>query len=383
MYVSPYPQHVHDPDTDEIVPFTTARLTEATRLVGALSDRGLAPQAPGCPTDVPAPLQVVLQYRIAAENLPGGGDPPDPKGLDAMPYVMEMAEALGRPIRHLPVYAFSPLKLAGESLTAVMAMESRLETISVGSMPAAGRTAPVRPAEALALAAAEVIGSALILRECVRPTVGWGIGAHSFDLRGMAMSFGSPESLLFQMASSEVNAYLHGRPWSPAASDIHTLAKLPGPQAAAEKMGILAVGALLGATEFYCAGALSLDDVFSPIQLLADLELRDHVQRLLRGLDGTCDSDATVADVQAALGQGFIGLDRTLDRYRDLYWHPRLFERRFLGPWRSASSPTFGQAAREMCRDLLAQYDYDPPADIRSEVERIYRRAELDLAAAG
>ena len=382
LYISQYPQQVHDPDTDRIVPFTAARLTEATKLVGALAGRGLIPQVPGCPVDAPSPLQVILQYRIAAENLPGGGEPVDPKALESLPYVMEMAEVLGRPIRSLPVYVFSPLKLAGESLTAAMAYESRLDSIGVSSMPAAGCTAPLRPGEAFALASAEVIGSALILRQCVKLSVHWSIGSHAFDLRGMAMSHGSPEALLFQMASHEVDAYFHGRPWGPAVGNTHTLAKLPGPQSAAEKASTMTVGALLGATNFSCAGALSLDEVFSPIQLLADLEIRDHVQRLARGLDTTCDPDACLADVRAGVAKGFVGLDRTLDEYRHLYWHPRLFERRFLGPWRSASEPGFSDVAREMARELTAQYDYQPSPEVNSEIERIYRRAERELAGA-
>ena len=380
LHVSPYPLNVHDPESDDIVPFTAARLTDATRLVGALGERGVVPQAPGCPTDVPAPLQVISQYRIAAENLPGGGEPVDAKSLASLPYVMDMAEALGRPIRDLPVYVFSPLKLAGESLTAVMALEPRLESIRVGSMPAAGSTAPVRPGETFALTAAEIIGSAFILRECLAPKVGWGISAHPFDLRGMAMSFGSPEALLFEMASCEVDAYFHGEAWWPAAANIHTLAKLPGPQAAAEKESIMSVGALLGADSFYCAGALSLDEVFSPVQLVLDVELKDHAERLARGLDAGCDAEACLADVKAAGAQGFAGLDRTLDRYRDLYWHPHLFERRFLGPWQAAGRPGFGRQAWAVCRDLVARYEYEPPADIRAEIERIYRRAEQELA---
>jgi trimethylamine:corrinoid methyltransferase-like protein len=293
---------------------------------------------------------------------------------------MEMADVLGRPMRSLPVYVFSPLKLAGESLSAVMAYESRLDTIGVSSMPAAGSTAPVRPSEAMALAAAEVIGSALILEECLSPEVHWGIGVHPFDLRGMAMSFGSPEALLFEMASSEVNAYFHGRPWRPAVGNIHTLAKLPGAQAAAEKTTAMTLGALWGATEFHCAGVLSLDDIFSSVQLLADLEVKDQVQRLVRGLDTTCDADGVLADVQAGVSQGFIGLDSTLDRYRDLYWHPQLFERRFLGPWRSASTPTFNRLAREMCRELVAGYEYEPPTDVRRELDHVWMRAEQELA---
>jgi trimethylamine:corrinoid methyltransferase-like protein len=297
-----------------------------------------------------------------------------------MPYIMDRADILGQPIPGLPVYVFSPLKLAGESLTAVMAYESRLESVGVSSMPAAGSTAPVRPSEALALAAAEVIGSAMILRHCIKVQVHWGIGVHPFDMRDMAMSFGSPEALLFEMASSEVNAYFHGRPWSPAVGNIHTLAKLPGPQAAAEKATIMALGALWGVTEFHCAGALSLDEVFSAIQLMADIEIKDHVQRLMRGLETGCDAEAVVADVKEGLEGGFMGTERTLDLYRDLYWHPHLFERRFLASWQSGGSPTFNEVARETCRELLTEYDYEPPTEVRREIERIWARAEEELA---
>ena len=378
--ISGYPQHVHDPETDQVVPFTSARLVEAAKLVAMLRDRGVSPAVPGCPVDVPPPLQPLLQYRIAVENLPGGVGPVDAKHVESLPYIMEMAEAVGHPIRSLPVYVFSPLRLGGESLTAVMAFETRLASVVVGAMPAAGCTAPVRPAEAFALAAAEVIGSALILRECLPVEVGWGISLYPFDLRGMAMSFGSPESLLFQAASSEVDAYFRGTDWWPAVGNIHTLAKEPGPQAAAEKMSVMLAGALWGGRHFDSAGSLSLDELFSPVQLLVDTEVKDHVERLIRGLDTGCDVEACLKDVGDSFEQGFVGLERTLDRYQELYWHPRLFERRFLGPWEVAGRPSLARQARQMIRDLTAQHNYKPPADAAAALEHIYRRAERELA---
>ena len=337
--VSSYPQHVHDPETDQIVPFPSARLVETTKLVAMLRDRGLSPAVPGCPVDVPPPLQPLLQYRIAVENIPGTPGPVDAKHVESLPYIMEMADAVGEPIRSLPIYVFSPLRPGGESLSAVMAFESRLDSIVVAGMPAAGCTAPVRPAEGFALAAAEVIGSALILRECLSIEVGWAISLYPFDLRGMAMSVGSPESLLFQAASSEVDAHFRGTEWWPAVGSIHTLAKQAGPQAAAEKMSIMLAGALWGARDFGSAGALSLDELFSPVQLLVDIEVKDHVERLISGLDTGCDVEACLRDVQDGIEHGFVGLERTLDRYQHLYWHPGLFERRFLGPWQAAGCP--------------------------------------------
>lgn len=380
--ISGYAQRLHDPETGRIVPLTSAGLVEATRLVAVLRDCGLSAAVPGCPVDVPPALQPLLQYRIAVENLPGGTNPVDPKHVESLPYIMEMADVVGHPIRSLPVYVFSPLRLGGESLGAVMAYQSRLERVVVAAMPAAGWTAPARPAEAFAVAAAEVIGSALILRECLGMGVDWAISLYPFDLHGMAMSFGSPESLLLQAASSEVEAYFRGTDWWPAVGNIHTLAKEPGAQAAAEKMGIMLTGALWGGRHFDSAGSLSLDEVFSPVQLLVDIELKGHVQRVVEGLETGCNVEACLADVQEALDQGFAGLERTVRHYRDLYWHPELFERRFLGPWEAAGSRRLEERARQTIAKLIMQHDYQPPADVAAELERIYRRAESELAAA-
>ncbi len=376
--LSPYPQYLHDPAADSVVPMTCARLEGATKLVDMLADRGLYRGVPGCPADVPAPLQVLAQYRTGMENLRDWTGPVDAKTVESLPYVMEMAEVMGRPIRGLPVYVFSPLRLAGESLTAVMQYESRLESIWVGSMPAAGATAPARPAEAFALAAAEVIGSAILLRDCVRPQVHWHVSAYPFDLRGLAMTFGTPEALLFEMASREVNAFLHGDPWWPAVDNIHVMAKLPGPQAAAEKMSIMATGALLGARDFTGAGALSLDEVHSSVQLLLDLEVKDHVARIVRGLDTGLDGDSCLAQVQQGTARTFLELDQTLDSYRS-GWHPALFERRFVDSWQAAGRPTVVEQAAAMARDLIAQHHYEPPGEIRREFDHIYHRAEREL----
>jgi len=380
IFPSIYPQSVHDPETDAIVPFTCARLKEATRLVDVLAGRGVGNSIPGCPVDVPPALQVLMQYRIGVENLRYWRGPVDAKSLQSMPYVMEMAEVMGCPIRSLPIYVFSPLRLAGESLAAVMEYEERLESVTVGSMPAAGFTAPLHPVEAFALAAAEVIGAALIVSECIKPAVHWGVSLWPFDLRGIAMSLGSPESVLFEMASAEVNAYLHGQPRWPITNNIHSLAKLPGPQAAAEKASGMTLGALLGVRGFFGAGNLSLDEVFSPVQLLADLEIKDHVERLVNGLNTDSDLGGLAEQVRLGVEGGFAGLERTLEYYRVLYWHPHFFERRFLGLWQAAGCPSFSAQAKEKIRELVAKHDYEPAAEIRAELERIYKHAERELA---
>ena len=99
-------------------------------------------------------------------------------------------------------------------------------------MPSAGMTAPIQMGDAFAQAAAEVIGPAILLQDLLEIPVTWGVDLFAADLPTMMMTFGSPESYLLQLASAEVNAYLHGRAWQPWAANLHTGAKCPG-----EKVG--------------------------------------------------------------------------------------------------------------------------------------------------
>ncbi len=375
-----YPTHVHDLDTDTVVPYTEARLIEAAKLVEGLREERVIGHVPGSPGDVPTHLQPILQYKIQAQYCREGSVPIDPKWVESLPYVMDMAEVLGRPVRSLPVYVVSPLTIGSESLESVLSVRDRLERIHTSNMSSVGATAPIRIADALALGVGEVIGSAIVLGAVTGLPVSWSVGAMAFDLRGMAMSFGGPEDLLFRWACQELNAFCHGGEPGPPHSAIRSQAKLPGPQAAAEKMAGMISGALMGGRDFDGAGTLSLDEVFSAEQLVIDCELRDYAQRLIAGIDGDCDPDAAVREVASGLGRGFLALDNTLSRYRDEYWLPEVFERRSLAGWLGAGAPAIRDRAKQIARERVAKHDYELPSDLLREVEAIYARAERELA---
>lgn len=382
LSVSGYPQRVHDIKTDKIVPFTTERLIEATKLVDVLSSRGISSSPPGYPTDVPPPLQPIVQYWIAAVYSRHERRATDPKSVESLPYVMDMMEAMGNPMRRLPIYVFSPLSLGGESLKCALKFKDRLSSVHVSDMPSVGCTAPINIGDAFALAAAEVIGSAILVRQVIGLPASWSFRLCSIDLRSMAMVLGSPEDFLLQLVNSEVNAYFHGTSWYPALGYVHTNAKLPGAQACAEKASLMTAGALLGARRFGVAGTLSLDEVLSPEQLLYDLEIKDHVQRLVRGVDGNCDPERCLRDIREGLKRRvFVALDTTLEEYRDVYWFPKLFERQFLAGWLGDGSVTIRERAHEMIRKSLDKHDYELEPELRGELDKILARAKTELVS--
>jgi len=377
--VSQYSHHRLCHETGAVEPFTTERLIEATKIVDSLASRGVRAGAPGTPMDVHPDLQPLKMYWISAVYARHGRFHADPRSVRSYGYVMDMAEALGRPIRALPVYSFSPLTMGGESLDAVLAFESRIDLAVVLAMPAMGASAPIAAGDAYAMTAAEVIGGAMVLAEATQLEVGWEISMYPSDMREMAMVFGSPENMLLQMASAEVDAFLHGAPFSPGVENIHTMAKEPGPQAAAEKASIMTAGALLGSRHFSHAGTLSLDEVFSDEQLAIDCEIRDHVQRIVGGIDLDTDPATCVDRVLPGLESGYAGADETAAKYRETFWRPALFERRQLGPWLRDGKPELRERARKMVRDALDDYDYELDPTLRRELDAIYARAEREL----
>jgi trimethylamine--corrinoid protein Co-methyltransferase len=377
LSVGVYAHHVHDLETDRIVPYTSEKLVMMTKLVDVLTQRGVRSPAPGYPLDVPPPLQPIAKYRIGALFSRHGAAPVDPISGASVPYVMEMAEVLGHPLRRLPVYVFSPLRLAGESLEVVWQYRDRLEGLSVSNMPSLGGTAPIAPFAALAMAAAEVLGASLVLSRATGLPVRFGIGLHAFDLRFGTMVFGSPEAYLLGQLNAEINEFYSGqrRERGQAAAGIHVRANFPGPQAAAEKAMLMTAGALIGARHFDGAGILAVDEVFSPEQLLIDVEIKDMVQRLLSGLDMSENTWDWLAEIQEGAQRGFIGLESTLQRYREAYWHPLLFERSFLDESDPAPRERILVRVRELVGRYIAQHEYELDAERRREIERIWKAA--------
>ncbi len=376
-----YPQNVHLLDTDDTAPFTTERLIEATKFVDTLAERGVNGYAPGVPMDVPGDLEQLLQYKIAAQYCRQGRRQVEIRNARMLPYAMEMAEVLGDPVRGFPIYVVTPLELDDEFLDLFLAKDLGLSYVQVSNMTSVGATTPIRVPEALALAAAEILGCAIILQAITSLEVRWGLRVCPIDMRSLAFSLGSPEEILFQLANDELNAWYHGQEPGPPMCILHTQAKRPNPQATSERMCQMTFAALCGTRSFGGGGAISLDEIFSPEQLLLDCELRDHVTRLLRGIDPECDPAAAAAEVNLGLEEGgFVGLDSTAQLARGLYWTPRLFERRALGAWERAGRPSLHDQAKEMVRTQLAGYNYELEPDLSRRIEAIYARAVRELA---
>jgi trimethylamine:corrinoid methyltransferase-like protein len=375
LAASSYSLFVQDLQSGQVVPYTSESLIEMTKLIDSLTGDGVSGSPPGIPTEVHPDLQPLAQYRIAAIYSRQGATPVDPTSAKTAPFLFEMAEVMGSPVRGLPVYIPTPLRLGGESLDVVMGCLDRLDHIWISSMPSTGTSAPVHPFGALALAAAEVVGGAIAVHILTGKPVGFGVGIFPSDLREGSMVFGSPENMLYQILSNDFNRYYGWHPGN-GPDNIHVMAKLPDCQSAAEKAAIMALGASLGTRHFSCAGTLSLDEIFSAEQLLVDCEIRDWVQRSLQGvwLGEEAVTD-WVGEIESGIVSGFMGLDSTLDHYRAHTWYPKRFARGAIGPWLERGQPHLSTNLRAEAVRRIAAHDFEPDPVKRNEIERIYLAA--------
>jgi trimethylamine--corrinoid protein Co-methyltransferase len=245
-------------------------------------------------------------------------------------------------------------------------------------MPIMGATAPIHFAGAFVQSIAESVGGFAILRLMApdKP-VSFGVMAFCFDMKHSSITYGSPEQNLCDLIQIPVNAY-YGRATASTRS-IRTMAKRPGVQAAAEKGASAIVGALTGSRHFFGAGTLSVDEVFSPEQLIIDREIVDYAQRMAQGFE--FDEERLSLDViRDCVSAGeYLSHDSTLYAYRDVYWMPRLFEHPMLQDWRTRGEKDVRDEARQIVRHRLASYEFELAPEKKRALDAIYDRVKEAL----
>jgi len=270
----------------------------------------------------------------------------------------------------------------GESVEIVLRHSRHPKSVRAANMAGVGTTLPIHIGDAFAVSLAEVIGSAVLLRDALSPEieVTWSSGFNPTDFSTGSMVLGAPEYVLLLVLRDQANSYMHRELCQPKfQGGIWSMAKLPGAQACAQKSSMMTLAALFDQRRFSFAGALSLDEVYSPEQLLYDLEIKDHVSRLVRGFDDPREPDRCLSDLEQAVKEGgFIGLETTARLFRSVYWAPSLFERSPLGNWRTLGSPSLRERAATLLKQALLRHDYRLAPEPQSQIDTILHRARQE-----
>jgi trimethylamine--corrinoid protein Co-methyltransferase len=287
--------------------------------------------------------------------------------------------AAGRRYRLMQQVLISPLRLNDEGLDVALQFLGRadVEVGLAGSIPMLGVTCPIEPRAALVQALAEELGFAIV-REAL--TGEGGIGCprvEPFDMRDGTIVFGSPEWCLLRAMVFQAYEFVAGLPLRGGA--FRSVAKQPDPQAAAERTASVLWQALLGSRRFGAVGQLSVDEVFSPQQVVIDEEILRYVERVAAGLAWENEGDALAAISEGIAEGSFAGLEATARSFRGFYSFPDLFRHWNVARWQAEGARSVLSVAWDRARAQIAQSSYRLPDEQAREVERIFRRASAHV----
>ncbi len=325
---------------DAIRPATVHDLADLSWVVDAIEGLGRAhptfiPQdVPAASADVHAFATIILNssrpYRVSVYT------------AELLPHFIELdtiARGNREAVNKAPTFAAkawfnSPFMLTGENVAIGMkARELMGLPLTVSTMPVAGAATPVTLAGSLVHMTAEVLHCNAISLAVDGRLMGWSAGPLAIDPRNGVHTQSGPDTQLLGLAASQVSCYLFGGQVR-AGGGPTTAAKVPGAQSMMEKSLSTAWAILGGTRSFGSLATLAFADIGSLVQLMLDLEMMSHFQRLLKGIrvDAETLAEEVIAEV-APRGAYFLGHEHTARHFREELWLPELIDTRVPMAW--------------------------------------------------
>lgn len=323
-----------DAESDRLRAATVRDLADLSRVVEAIPGLGRAhptfiPQdVPAATAEVHAFATIILNsskpYRVSVYS------------ADLLPHFIEL-DTLARggdreAVRRAPTFAAkawwnTPFMLTGENIEiALRAKELLGMPFTVSTMPVAGAATPVTLAGCLALSTAEVLQCNAISLAVDDRLMGWAAGPLTIDPRNGIHTQSGPAVELVGLGAREVSAHLFGGRVTPQGGPT-TCAKVPGAQSMMEKTMQTSWAILGGTRSFGSLATLAVADVGSIVQLMLDVEMMRHFERLLQGVEVSPETIAEEVITEVApRGAYFLNHEHTATHFRRELFLPELLD---------------------------------------------------------
>ncbi len=279
----------------------------------------------------------------------------------------------------------TPFMLTGDNIDIGMkARELMGLPLTISTMPVAGAATPATLAGCMALSVAEVLQCNAISLAVDGRLMGWTAGPLTIDPRSGIHTQLGPAVQLVGLAARTIAAHMFGGRVTPAGGPT-TSAKVPGAQSMMEKTMQTAWAVQGGARFFGSLATLATADVGSLVQLMLDVEMMRHFERLLQGIrvDEETIAEELICEV-APKGAYFLNEEHTARHFREELYLPELIDTQVPMAW--IDDPvTMLDNARAKARRLIASAENRCPLsdDERAQVSEIVRDAERVAREAG
>ena len=376
LFNSPNNAYWVDPVDGCIKLHNTQAVISNTKLILQMSDEGLIDgRVAGVPQDVPGEIQFLMAHYI---NCVYNRHPAPWAMIQSMPlmrYFLEIANVMD--FREAIVTELiSPLKFMGQAIDLAFEVHDKEVTIGVDPMPIMGVTAPADWHLAWAQSVAENIGSYIIFRESGLEDV----ATPSFRLfvpnpTSCTTYFSSPLHIIALLTRRKVREFFGLT--TRVGEMLLVSSKTPDQQAAIEKMAGCMLGKLY---DFYLvqgAGGLWMDEIFSPQQLMIDIEIKHFVEGITATFDEPTQDIITVIEKGVKTGS-FLAAGMTLDRFKEFIWDSKLFDLGSHASWNGDRHGLLKKAAH-IAEEKASAYTYELAGDRRKALDRIIAQAKKEF----
>ena len=382
---------VLDPETDKPRPATSRDLRDCIRLVRSV---GIGGSYPCIPQDVPPNLRALNCFRICheeADNISMW----EYYDSRAAPYVYEMSRVVDQKFIFI-INVPGTLTLSDEDIDVLMTYypafkkdPDRFAWYAVADYPMLGVSKPITSTGSIAHLVAHCFGTHILLHQfdpALRIPFGLSPGM-PVDLQNMCWAFGSPRTHLYAYLSHLVLPAFCGvepRTHVAAAAAFRSSSCAPDFRAGMEKMASALMAAMQGARSFGNAGSLCVDDLFSGVQLLLDVELFEYIKELMESFHPHPDILTTEGlwDVLGDVGTGedeYYSHPDTATKIRDLLPVSPRRPHEKLRAWMAHGKNMIDRVREEVKDRIRAAEPYQCDEGVRKELDKIYRRAEREI----
>ena len=382
---------VIDIETDEVRPATCEDLRQLIRLIHSL---GVSGSYPCCPQDLHPMMRSLATFKICWEESEVIR-PFDYLDVRQTPFLYEMHRVMEKPfiinvnIPHCMAVSEHDIEVFMRYYPIWKEHRDRISWYSICDYPMIGINRPISATGSVALYLAQSFGTHVLfqlfdpeIRMAPRLSAGMPV-----DLQSMAWAWGHPRMHLYQFLNDRV---------LPALCDLHpdeyrsshgfmcSSSCAVDARAGMEKTATALVAAMQGARHFGGAGNLAVDDLFSGVQLVLDVEIFEYVKDLIGAFDPPPDlmtADGlyeTIRDVAEGRAEFFSHIDTAM-KVRNLLPVSKRRPHEKLRSW-MMHEKNIKDRIREECLERIANqppFELDP--DNRSELQRIYDAAEREL----
>ncbi len=273
----------------------------------------------------------------------------------------------------------TPLRMSYPESSIMYEMAKRGIGTFILPMALAGIAGPVSLVSNAVIAAAEILGvwtasKSINEQAPVEASAVCGV----LNPRNGAACFSAPETVLIDLAVAQLFRERYEVRCSTGPGIID--APVPGALSIFERTYKLAYSGLSGEPS-YPVGILAGGVVFSPEQVMIDLDIANAHHRFVRGIGGSEFDDALDLIRERGIGGLFIDTEHTASNFKDFLWMPEVFERlKDTDVSHARSSDPVDKAYEKWNQILVDTEEYTVDAVKRRAIDDVVKRAAEELS---